>query len=224
MQDLNLMVEACGTAYAIAEIGEQFAWLGAALRSSPFNLGVAYSIPRLDQFQPHLVSNETFGMNVKAHLGIHIKFTMQKDKQHSANTDCQCWHDMFRNPVIVQGYPIPRRSESNTGLELPLNMMASLVCTQWASVFDKKVYIKGHTSMLVPTRRKGDSLLWHFIQHKDGGPILYRHHSGLHAENVNFSTLDKMRHIVGWCSQAKTLAGKHIRCRASSDISLITRL
>jgi hypothetical protein len=210
MSGRNLVVEATGTAHSVAEIGEQFAWIGAALRSSPFELGVTHSIPRLDQFITHQVSNEKSGTNVKAHVGVHIKFTLQKDEEQSANARCQCWHDMFRNPVIVQGYPIPRRSEPNTGLELPLNMMAGLVHTQRASIFDGKLYIKGHTSMLVPTRRTGDLLLWHFLQHGNGEPVLYRHNRGVHANNVDFSHLDEMRHIVGWCLQAKTIAGKHI--------------
>jgi hypothetical protein len=31
---------------------------------------------------------------------------------------------MFRNPIVVQGYPISCRSEPSSGLEIPLDIMA----------------------------------------------------------------------------------------------------
>ena len=37
----KFIVTAIGTADSVAEIGQQLAWLGAALRSSPFEVGVA---------------------------------------------------------------------------------------------------------------------------------------------------------------------------------------
>lgn len=41
----KLIVEATGTVFSLVEVGEQFAWLGAALRSSPWESGVAYCSP-----------------------------------------------------------------------------------------------------------------------------------------------------------------------------------
>ncbi|KAL6849042.1 hypothetical protein ACO1O0_008572 [Amphichorda felina] len=85
----------------------------------------------------------------------------------------QCWHDIFKNPVIVKGYPIPQRPEWSTGLEIPLNMMAGLARSQRLDRFRDKLYIKGFSTMLVPTKQIGDVICWHMIYNKDGSRISY---------------------------------------------------
>ena len=155
IHESKFMVEAFGTGGFVAEIGEQFAWLGAALRSSPYELGVAYCTPSIHfENAPHPVS----GTPPSPHILCKIDFTVEEE--HLEPSNGQCWHNMFRNPVVVKGYPIPRRSESDTGLEIPLNMMAGLARTQRANIFNGKLFIKGFSTMLVPTKRCGDLLIW----------------------------------------------------------------
>jgi len=75
----------------------------------------------------------------------------------------QCWHALFSNPVIVRGFPIPRWSEpAGTGLEMPLNMMMSLARAVYI-IFKSKVFIKGFPTMLVPTKRSADVMVWHLF-------------------------------------------------------------
>lgn len=203
------MVETIGTAYSVAEVGEQFAWIGSALRSSPYRYGVACCTPRLAKVQHSHETTKRLDTAVAGKTTFNMDFSVQHESDHVNRTPCQCWHNMFRNPVLVEGYPIPRRLEANTGLEIPLNMMAGLLGTVRADVFDGKVFIKGHSSMLVPTRQTGDLILWHFLQNRHVEPMLYRHHQGPHAL-IDFSVLEdpKVRHIVGWLSEAKVLSGK----------------
>jgi hypothetical protein len=205
----SFMVEAIGTAYSVAEVGEQFAWIGSALRTSPYSSKVAYSVPRLEEAHIASESVERLEKGFKAHVRFSITFSVQQDSEQQTKAHCQCWHDMFRNPLIVKGYPIPRRLEHNTGLEMPINMMAGLVGTRHVNVFDGKLFIKGHVSMLIPRRRQGDLLLWHFLRLPNGERISYYHAAGPHIAGIDMSHLSSSRHVVGWCSQAKFVAGKH---------------
>jgi len=202
------MVEVFGTEYSVAEIGEQFAWLGAALRSSPYDLGIACCIPYISNIRTDFTSRPLFGSHSRHAILCNIDFTKAEIDQHLESSNGQCWHSMFRNPVIVAGYPIPRRSEPNTGLEIPLDIMAALVRTRRANVFSGKLFIKGFSAMLIPTRRSGDMLIWHYLYNKDGKYLSYQNTIVPHAESVSFFHLRKPRHFVGWCSDAKLTAGK----------------
>jgi hypothetical protein len=207
----DFIIEATGTAYSVAEIGEQFAWIGAALRSSPADSGVVYCKPRLEEIHTESSGSLT-NIAVKAHIGVSIDFNfdsdVENDEEQPDKIQCQCWHDMFQNPVVVLGFPILRRPEPDTGLEISLNMMAGLIGTQRAHMFNGKLFIKGFASMLVPTQFSHGVILWHFLQQKGGSRISYTVDRGVHVNNVNISDLVDTRHIVGWSSRVKNYVGK----------------
>lgn len=204
--DSKFMVEVSGTKYAIAEIGEQLAWLGAALRSSPYEIGVVYSTPyiRVDN-SLELVSRELFPQDIICN----IDFVIQREEQ-SELSEGQCWHNMFRNPVVVKGYPIPRRSEPDTGLEIPLNIMAGLIGTRHINIFNEQLFIKSFSMMLVRTKEIEDLLIWHLFYDKNGHYISYSDNTVPYPEKGNEFNLEGKRNIVGWCSEVKYRAGKAI--------------
>ncbi|RSL81845.1 hypothetical protein CEP52_017102 [Fusarium oligoseptatum] len=131
---------------------------------------------------------------------------MEEAPQTPDNANGQCWHDIFRNPVVVRGYPILRRVECSTGLEVPLNIMAGLARTQRVDRFNDKIYIKGFSTMLVPTRRKEDILCWHLIYNKDGNRISYLDSDLAQEQGVARLNLEGLRHVLGWCSKSQVLA------------------
>lgn len=96
---------------------------------------------------------------------------------------------MFRNPVVVKGYPIRARTNPNTGLEVPLNVIAGLVRSKRADSFDGKLYIKGFSTLLVPTKRHTDTLIWHLLYNKDGNRISYLDNTVPCTETVGFLDL-----------------------------------
>jgi hypothetical protein len=203
----KFIVEALGTGESVAEIGEQLAWLGAALRSSPYEVGVAYCMPYISDVY---VNN---GLQPKSRLLpgtdvlFKIDFNVDSRDEVLKLSNGQCWHNMFRNPVVVKGYPIPRRSEAHTGLEIPLNMMAGLIRTQRIDSFNGKLYIKGFAAMLVPTKNCADLLIWHLLYNKDGTRISYLDNNSPHTENVSVLDLVHVRHVIGWCSEVRNYAG-----------------
>jgi hypothetical protein len=85
-----------GTKPAIAEIGQQLAWLGAALRSSPSEDRMARSTP-LIKFSSGIVP--TFTLN----------FQLTEVQPEATPMNGSCWFSLFRNPIIVEGYPILAR-------------------------------------------------------------------------------------------------------------------
>jgi hypothetical protein len=142
-----------------------------------------------------------------------IEFTMQKGEPHAQLVNGQCWQSIFRNPVVVNGYPILNRPESETGLELPLNVMAALAQTRYATFFGGKLYMKGFSTMLVPTKVVRDMVIWHLLFSEDGSHISYidlrvEKIPGLYPVNIRTFHLQSARHVLGWCSDVKHYAGK----------------
>ncbi|RYP58420.1 hypothetical protein DL769_008959 [Monosporascus sp. CRB-8-3] len=202
----KFVVEVFGTRDSVAEIGEQLAWLGAALCSPLHEFGVAYSTPFISCIHVNKAPHPMPRMQSWAGFLCKIDFAV-KGKEPFLPSNGQCWHNMFRNPVVVTGYPILRRSEPDTGLEIPLNIMVGLTRTQRANTFNGKLFIKGFSTMLIPTKRNGDLLVWHLLYNQDGNRISYLENTGPHAENVSIFDLETARHILGWCSEVKFFAG-----------------
>lgn len=207
-------VEVCGSRSSIVETGEQLAWLGGTLRASPF-AGIALCSPYVDTHA--LTRDEQDGLKLRDLRDnspiLKINFTLYKGNNNPGKyKEGECWHDLFRNPVVVQGFPILERCSFSTGLEIPLNIMAALVGTARAHVFDDTMILKGFSSMLVSTKRSDNLTIWHVLFHADGTHISYAERGLSTLRLTNFTDLQTSRHIVGWCSRARGCAGKlHIQ-------------
>lgn len=211
ISESKFIVEANGVAASIVETGEQLAWLGASLRTSPRQNGLVYYTPIITDILQHRgLSHQPLVQSSLTDITCEIGFTME-EVQHTVNpVNGQCWHDIFKNPIIVKGYPIPRRAEWSTGLEIPLNIMAGLARTRRVDRFNNKVYITGFSTMLVPTKQNEDVLCWHMIYNKDGSRISYLDDYLDQEQHVGRVDLENCRHVLGWCSEARFYAGKAI--------------
>jgi hypothetical protein len=199
-------VEASGIADFVAEIGEQLAWLGAALRTSPCPSGVVYCRPFIHNIND-LNSNDS-GDGTRE-LRCRIKFKMEECEDILPNDNGQCWHALFKGAVIVRGFPILQRPEVDTGLEIPLNILAALTRTRYIDTFHSKLFIKGFSSMLVPTKRSDDMVIWHLLYNKRANDrISYLDCDVEHVE-VPIGDLERTRHVVGWCSEAECHVGMY---------------
>lgn len=204
------MVKVYGIAASIAETGEQLAWLGAALRASPRRNRLMLCTPTIKIYQnsPPLCQSELHlsSTNIIYKIG----FTMEKDIHASTRVNGQCWHSLFQNPVVVKGYPIPRRIKWGTGLEISLNIMAGLAQSQHISQFKGKIYIKGFSMMILPIEQDGELLSWHLLYNKKGHRISYLDDNiRQEKQDIKQTDLEKFRHILGWCSEIEFYAGKH---------------
>jgi hypothetical protein len=93
-------------------------------------------------------------------------------------------------------------------MEIPFKMMAGLARSDQVDYFNGKIFIKGFSTLLIPTRRSGDTLFWHLVYKKDGGRISYLESAVTHAENISNLNLTGLRHVLGWCSEAEFYAGR----------------
>ncbi|KAK5655735.1 hypothetical protein OQA88_5272 [Cercophora sp. LCS_1] len=204
----TLWVTVHGPEPSIADVGEQLAWFGAALRSSPPDeryKGMWYCFPTVTLGPP--VTIQLPSQPDTTVQGGYFKIDFRFEMTQVSDLNGQCWHSMFRNPVIVRGYPIAKRHEKSTGLEMPLAAMAQLIRCKYLTVFDDMLFFKGFSSMLALNERKGDLLLWHFYYNPGGGRISYLEHTNQLLEDFTEHHLDTSRHIVGWCSKVKIYAG-----------------
>lgn len=221
----EFIAEAFGTAASIAEVGEQLAWLSASLRSSRYTAGITFITPSIKIIRPESAPENVKTRMHNPNVQCRITFSMEKGEQGLGNG--QCWHGMFRNPVLVPGFPVLRRPRLDTGLEIPLNMMSALASTRQIDEFNDKIFIKGFSTMLIPTDFSDGVVIWHLQYRTDGGHISYYDACVPHV-SVNASDVEQSRNIVGWCSQADLLAGMNAHfkffSKELSSILLIVQL
>lgn len=177
-------------------IGEQLAWLRAALRLSPGDeqyRGAWYCLPSVSC----LKTPSTGQLDTQhEHRRFEIHFDFEKAKSGPSN-GLNRWHSMFRNPIIVRGYPIAGRADINTGLEVPLGTLVQLINMKCVTVFYDKVFIKRFSSMLALIEMKSDLLLWHLFYNDQGGQASYRECKERPSGNFTMSQLEGSRHFVG---------------------------
>ncbi|GAW26427.1 putative Pfs domain protein [Rosellinia necatrix] len=204
MENGNVVVDVKGITPTIIEIGQQLAWLGAALRPSPFQTGVAICSPLINATQQYEGESATGILCT-------INFELRAPRGAPNKPQGQCWHNMFRNPVIVQGYPILQKQEAYLGLEMPLDMMATLVGSNQITDFNGRAIMKGFSAMLVAMKATGDLLVWHYIFSSDQVYQSYLHDVtvDVDGQDIDLIQLDTARHVVGWCSNLKWNAGAH---------------
>ncbi|KAL7658266.1 hypothetical protein ACMYSQ_004399 [Aspergillus niger] len=203
----DVWVDARGTAPILAEIGEQVAWLASALRSSSLSPGtVAYNRPFIKFVKiSHQKGEENMKTTYLYDIGVEVYD--EPDRREIANGDC--WHKLFGSPVVVEGFPIRRRVEQHSkGLEIPLEMMASLAGTRKINYFDGRVILKGFSTMLVPAKCSQSSVTWHLLYQKNGDHISYLKSEQLPRLDLNIQQLEKARHFLGWCPAARMYAGE----------------
>ncbi|OAQ67740.2 Pfs domain-containing protein [Pochonia chlamydosporia 170] len=216
----TFVVEVDGDNISVVEAAEQLGWLGAAFRASPRRSGLVYCTPTITNIRQYSTVQEETLADITCEIG----FTMEEVSKHASNGNGQCWHNIFRNPVIVKGYPIPHRVERETGLEVSLNIMAGLAGTERFDRFKDLMYIKGFSTMLVPTKRNGNMLYWHLIYKEDEGRISYLDDYVDQKQHVHSADLDALRHVLGWCSEANLYAGKNFFNMYLSSTSNIKHL
>ncbi|KAK1759673.1 hypothetical protein QBC47DRAFT_398481 [Echria macrotheca] len=196
----SLSVKVQGTVDAIAEIGEQIAWITTAL--SP---GATSGGPEAPSYRYPTIT-EISGYDDNKVASIEWSTVHQQDLD-DVSPNGTCWESMFRNPVVVMGYPIRRRPNDGTGLEIPLNMMAGLVQSDRLNHFLGNSYIKGFSSMLVAVEHVGGTYIWHHHSNPYGDRVSYLDAGATAVGCASPHELATSRHIVGWCTKADSRAG-----------------
>ena len=185
-------VDFLGSQEAAIDVLQLLVWFGAAFQLSSSDQ-LQYLRSKL-----HMVDDPTRGQ---------IDFTVDYDK--SPVSEQSCWFSLFNNPVIAHGFPIPERKCSEQGLELPIELMATLGGGRHAVEFEGGLVIKGHSIAFIPVQQFEDTIQWHMISNSDGTRLRYSDLRTVRAslKEVDFESIKTKRAILGWSEVAQTLLG-----------------
>ena len=199
------------TESCIMELAEQLAWLGAALGSSPYDRGIAICTPNVSYTST--ASDPTSWTRLLHKEHFKVSFSYERLVPDPEDTNGQCWQSLFLNQVLVSGYPITRRAEGVKGLEISLDVMAALLqasCVTWSG---GTPFLKGFSALATLAKVMEGTMLWHLVFNENkkerisyNDPRVHRI-PDLKAEQMNIANLESARHILGWCSQVKSLTG-----------------
>ena len=201
----RLFVKCDGLGHAVAEVIEELAWLGAACRehSVADQLGMCFiDVRYLSSIEPHIT----------------VTYCLKDLKPATGHaTDSSCWHALFRNAVVVQGYPIKRRTQNQQGLEMSMELMLGLGLTDTVTVYNRGLVIDGLQSMFVPVGRWKDSIQWHYIHSELDECIMYSRADEVCPDRLREDRLDESalgigRNFVGWTTKAELLFGNLDGC------------
>ena len=152
--------------------------------------------------------------NLEPSITVQLEFSITSFLYDGLSTgvDGSCWHAMFRNPVVVNGFPILARHENEQGLELPLGMMSILAEAHFSTRYDTTLVLKGPCTMLIPTGQTERSITWHFILNEDGERLPYysfrKRCPGWIAVNTDLLEHENTRNFVGWATSITRHLGK----------------
>jgi hypothetical protein len=184
-----------GQTSLLPQIVAQIAWLGAACRVSPDPDSNCFTTAHIEtSSSPAAVA--TFSLQ--------YSFDLKPPPQASG-----CWFSFGCYASIAGGFPIAARRQGEEGLELGLELMATLAGADYATSFKGNFVLKGFASMLVPVKHMGSSILWHFVHNSDGNFLPYTALALLTCTSrVDIRALNGDRHFVGWVSAAEVHFGK----------------
>ncbi|KAH6838544.1 hypothetical protein B0I37DRAFT_419478 [Chaetomium sp. MPI-CAGE-AT-0009] len=208
---LALYVEVHGNIFAIAELGEQLAWLGAALRSAPTDLAPASCTPNVRKDDKSDTSHASHMMTMRE-CAFELTFDLNTEDADSSAQGA-CWRGLFRNPVIVRGFPIPRGESrlAETGAQIPLDIAGALINSNKLVKWAGTTYLQGFSALLAATKVVGETVVWHLVYNSDGSYISYEDPRvprwAESADPFVVDALNNYRHVVGWCDRVVSHAG-----------------
>lgn len=200
-----------GTRAFVLEISEQLVWLENALRlPGPTTHNVWLTCARLF----YVDSQETKqppDASVSSPIRLRFKSVCEMQAVEAPRyPECgQCWHDLFHDITIVEGYPIPRRAAEELGLEISLELMAGLAQAQYLNIFRGVPVVKGFSTILYPTRQTSDSTTWHMRCNEYGNHISFEEGVSCYTPQIDISIISSGRHLLGWCKNAEIYAGMY---------------
>jgi hypothetical protein len=198
----------------ISDFAQQLAWLAATLRLSPYKHGLATCCPSIYGLTTATIPDDNSA--IKTTGVCHLSF----DFECLAITDREdrglCWASMLRNPILVTGFPILRRPDSRSGLEVSLSAMASLVLSNEVVQIGQRIIMKSFNMLLIAVLATTNVMIWHCLVSADLSERISYFDRRLEAVDLTQSkvqslrSLETMRHIIGWCSKATDFCGKYI--------------
>lgn len=157
--------------------------------------------------RPHISPTRTkYGVTT-----VDIRFHYERFVHDTHSVADLCWLKLFHNCCIADGVPVNARHMGEQGLELPLDLMATLGGFDRVANYAGQLVLKGFETLFVPVRKSKGSLVWHLITKPNDHRISYNAMYALSDQAdpaVCIQDLYDSRHFLGWVSKASQHAGK----------------
>ncbi|KAF5636038.1 hypothetical protein F52700_5352 [Fusarium sp. NRRL 52700] len=201
-------ISARGGPHAVAEVGEQIAWLASVFQK---HTGFVSTKPSISYLHTTAIKNMS-GDTVHVMGEYFFSFSTSPETAYCPDQGF-CWERLFSSVNIVSGYPILRRSMPKSGLEVSLRYVASIMGSSEVVQWDKRLVIKGFNMLMVATRVVSDVMVWHLlVSDKPEERISY---VDPRLDDIDIRPSDEMflrhvegkRHVIGWCNKATDFCG-----------------
>ena len=182
----------------MVEFGEIISWLSIVCQQESSPDGIAYMFPSVSR---HDIS----GRYIITHEAIESGW-----EPIDGPESCLCWQNIFKNAKVCKGYPIMPRLNNERGLQIPLDIMATLGCATTATLYGKHLVLKGLCSVFLPMLKVGTSITWHYLANEDLSWMSYDVvHDRAHViSNIQFNDISNLTHFVGWSRSVQETIGE----------------
>lgn len=203
-------ISVTGSLYFVSEISEQIGWLASVLQSSSDHHCPVACTPSVNDLRVHIQDEGSHGPMVVGSCYLSLNLETADISELSPGF---CWGRLFCDPVLVRGYPILRRTQPNTGLEMSLANMAAIIGSQQVVQWNERIIIKGFNMLMIATLVTADIIVWHLLvseQPEERISYIDPRLDALHSEaakGTSLRMLEERRHVVGWCSEVTDLCG-----------------
>ncbi|KAF2159660.1 hypothetical protein M409DRAFT_29827 [Zasmidium cellare ATCC 36951] len=110
--------------------------------------------------------------------------------------------DIRYEDKVRSQFDVPTRDESQPGLEIPFDIMASLGETDEVAMFDGRLLLKGHSTLFVAVKKVDRSVIWHFEKLDDADANPYDAALSIETdEKLDLTCITDCRHFVGWTEE-----------------------
>lgn len=199
----HFTVTAIGPAQFIAECAEQIAWLQAALLCNRLNLA-GYCVPSIENYRVDTTHSSSKQLKYRGRCDIAVGLTPLANPTDVIPQKPSWQQDLVGKSTVIQGFPISRRPEAYSGLELSFKLLLSSVQTNGAIIDDGLVLLKGPISTLQLFKDTNDVFLWRPFHQMDKMCPCGELHNRI-SLNISYSSIDLRRlktgrHILAMCS------------------------
>ncbi|KAL4934323.1 uncharacterized protein BDV17DRAFT_5089 [Aspergillus undulatus] len=206
-------ISVTGSPYLVSEIGEGIGWLISVLRVPPStrSKGIATCSPRILDLDLRAESTENPEVVVVGTCQLVARFHDKITRPNSAPGFC--WGPLFSRAVLVTGFPVLRRHEAETGLEMSIGIMSYLIRSRQVVQWGERIIMKGFSSLVIATVAASNTIVWHLLTSDSPTERISYIHPRLDtvdmkpSANVSLQSLEHSRHIVGWCPSAVEYCG-----------------
>ena len=190
------MLSVTGNVEEIATLAQILAWIASAMRASTSGV-LQYATSHIDK-------------KVRSRG---LEFDIWAEQVPLSDDEMSCWLPLFPCAVIARGFPISQRHNNEVGLEIPIDLMATLGGAMHAVDYHDGLVMKGFSTMFVPIARTAkDSIQWHFLHNADGSRLPYHDVTGrcpirASLDEVSHESLGNTRNFLGLWPVSETHLG-----------------